>query len=50
MRADRRTLDIGYIGAGVAWNPIDGAGNQVSFVFLDCLSNSEMLLQKRVCG
>ena len=47
MRADRRTLDIGYIGAGVAWNPIDGAGNQLSFVFLDCLSNSEMLLAKK---
>ncbi len=47
MRADNRTLDIGYIGAGVAWNPIDGAGNQLSFVFLDCLSNSEMLLAKR---
>ncbi len=47
MRADRRTLDIGYIGSGVAWNPIDGAGNQLSFVFLDCLSNSEMLLAKK---
>lgn len=47
MRADRRTLDIGYIGAGVAWNPIDGAGNQLSFVFMDNLSNSEMLLAKK---
>jgi NitT/TauT family transport system substrate-binding protein len=47
MRADNRTLDIGYIGAGVAWNPIDGAGNMLSFVFLDCLSNSEMLLAKK---
>ena len=47
MRADNRTLDIGYIGAGVAWNPIDGAGNQLSYVFLDCLSNSEMLLAKK---
>jgi NitT/TauT family transport system substrate-binding protein len=47
MRADNRTLDIGYIGAGVAWNPIDGAGNQLSFVFLDGLSNSEMLLAKK---
>lgn len=47
MRADNRTLDIGYIGAGVAWNPIDGAGNQLSFVFLDCLSNSEMLVAKK---
>jgi hypothetical protein len=47
MRADNRTLDIGYIGSGVAWNPIDGAGNSLSFVFLDCLSNSEMLLAKK---
>ncbi len=47
MRADNRTLDIGYIGAGVAWNPIDGAGNPLSFVFLDGLSNSEMLLAKK---
>ena len=37
MRADNRTLDVGYIGAGVAWNPIDGAGNSLSFVFLDVL-------------
>ncbi|GAB1483097.1 aliphatic sulfonate ABC transporter substrate-binding protein [Treponema sp.] len=47
MRSDNRTLDVGYIGAGVAWNPIDGAGNHLSFVFLDCLSNSEMLLAKK---
>lgn len=47
MRADNRTLDIGYIGAGVAWNPIDGAGNSLSFVYLDGLSNSEMLLAKK---
>lgn len=47
MRADNRTLDIGYIGAGVAWNPIDGAGNSLSFVFLDCLSNAEMLIAKK---
>lgn len=47
IRADNRTLDVGYIGAGVAWNPIDGAGNQLSFIFLDCLSNSEMLLAKK---
>jgi len=47
MRADNRTLDIGYIGAGVAWNPIDGAGNQLSFVFLDCLSNAEMFIAKK---
>lgn len=47
MRADKRTLDLGYIGAGVAWNPIDGAGNSLSFVFLDGLSNAEMLLAKK---
>lgn len=47
MRADRRTLDVGYIGAGVAWNALDGAGNSVSFVFLDCLSNAEMLIAKK---
>ncbi|MDX9824859.1 MAG: ABC transporter substrate-binding protein [Sphaerochaeta sp.] len=47
MRADNRTLDIGYIGAGVAWNPIDGNGNGLSFVFLDCLSNAEMFIAKK---
>ena len=47
MRADDRTLDIGYIGAGVAWNPIDPTGNQLSFLFLDCLSNSENLIAKK---
>jgi ABC-type nitrate/sulfonate/bicarbonate transport system substrate-binding protein len=47
MRAENRTLDIGFIGAGVAWNAIDGAGNQISFVFFDNLANSEMLLAKK---
>lgn len=47
MRSDNRSLDVGYIGAGVAWNPIDGAGNPLSFVFLDCLSNAEMFLAKK---
>lgn len=47
MRADNRTLDIGYIGAGVAWNPVDGVGNQLSFVYLDCLSNAEMFVAKK---
>ncbi len=47
MRADNRTLDIGFIGAGVAWNPIDGAGNSLSFVFLDNVSSSEMLLAQK---
>ena len=46
MRADNRSLDIGYIGAGVAWNPIDTTGNQVSFVFFDNLGNSEKLLAR----
>ena len=47
MRADNRTLDVGYIGAGVAWNAIDGGGaDPLSFVFLDVLSNAEMLLAK----
>ena len=47
MRADDRTLDVGYIGAGVAWNPIDSTGNQLSFIFLDCLSNAENLIAKK---
>ena len=47
MRADERTLDVGYIGAGVAWNPIDSTGNQLSFIFLDCLSNAENLIAKK---
>lgn len=47
MRADNRTLDVGYIGAGVAWNAVDGGGaDPLSFVFLDVLSNAEMLLAK----
>ena len=46
MRADRRTLDVGYIGAGVAWNAIDGTCIGVSFVFLVVLSNAEMLIAK----
>jgi NitT/TauT family transport system substrate-binding protein len=47
MRSDNRTLDAGFIGAGVAWNPIDGNGNSLSFIFLDGLSNSEMLLAEK---
>lgn len=47
MRADDRQLDIGYIGAGVAWNAVDGEGNGVSFVFFDILSNAEMLIAKK---
>ncbi len=44
MRADNRSLDIGYIGAGVAWNPIDDSGNKLQFVYLDTLSISEALI------
>jgi len=47
MRADTPTLDIGYIGPGVAWNPIDPTGNSLSFVFFDDLGNSERLLAKK---
>ena len=47
MRADRPTLDIGYIGLGVAWNPMDSTGNSVTFVLFDNLSNSERLLAKK---
>jgi len=47
MRADTPTLDIGYIGPGVAWNPIDSTGNSLSFVFFDNLGNSERMLARR---
>lgn len=47
MRADSRSLDVGYIGAGVAWNPIDGAGNQLSFVFFDTQANAEAMIAKK---
>lgn len=47
MRADTPTLDIGYIGPGVAWNPVDSTGNSLSFVFFDNLGNSERLLAKK---
>ena len=46
MRADKPTLDIGYIGPGVAWNPLDSSGNQLSFVFFDNLGNSEALIAR----
>ena len=46
MRADSPTLDIGYIGPGVAWNPIDSTGNSLSFVFFDNIGNSERLLAR----
>ena len=47
MRTDNPTLDVGYIGSGVAWNAIDTTGNSLSFIFLDNLSNSERLLARR---
>ncbi|MDR1901772.1 MAG: ABC transporter substrate-binding protein [Treponema sp.] len=47
MRADNPSLDIGYIGPGVAWNPIDSSGNSLSFVFFDNLGNSERLVARK---
>jgi NitT/TauT family transport system substrate-binding protein len=47
MRADTPTLDFGYIGPGVAWNPIDSTGNSLSFIFFDNLGNSERMLAKK---
>ena len=47
MRADTPTLDFGYIGPGVAWNPIDTSGNSLSFVFFDNLGNSERVLARK---
>ena len=47
MRADNRTLDCGYIGAGVAWNAMDPSGNQLKFIFLDNLSNSEGMVARK---
>ncbi len=47
LRADKRTLDIGYIGAGVAWNAIDGNGNGAQFVFFENLGNSEHLMARK---
>lgn len=47
MRADNRTLDIGYIGSGVAWNAIEKSGNQLSFLFFDYIGNAENLLAQK---
>jgi len=47
MRADNPTLDIGYIGPGVAWNPIDSTGNSLSFVFFDQLGKSEKMVARK---
>jgi len=46
MRADNHSLDFGYIGPGVAWNPMDPSGNQISFIFFDQLGNSERLIAR----
>ena len=50
MRADNPSLDVGFIGAGVAWNPLDPSGNQLSFIFLDNLSDSEMFMANTSIG
>ncbi|MEA5014190.1 MAG: ABC transporter substrate-binding protein [Candidatus Limiplasma sp.] len=47
MRADARTLDCGFIGAGVAWNAMDPSGNELKFIFLDNLSNSEGMVARK---
>lgn len=47
MRADQRTLDCGFIDAGVAWNAIDPSGNGLKFIFLDNLSNSEAMIARK---
>ena len=47
MRADGRTLDCGFIGAGVAWNAMDPSGNELKFIFLDNLSNSEGMVARK---
>lgn len=47
MRANRRSLDIGYIGTGAIWNALDASGNSVSLVFFDNFSNSENLLARK---
>jgi NitT/TauT family transport system substrate-binding protein len=47
MRADTPTLDIGFIGPGVAWNPIDTKGNSLTFVLFDSLGTSECLMAQK---
>ena len=47
MRADNPTLDIGYIGPGVAWNPMDSTGNSLSFVFFDQLGKAEKMVARK---
>ena len=50
MRTENPTLDIGFIGAGVAWNAMDASGVPVSFVFMDCISNNEQFLVDESVG
>ncbi len=47
MRADDREIDVGFIGAGVAWNAIDSSGNGVKIIFFDGLSDSETLIARK---
>ncbi len=47
MRAGNRTLDMGYIGAGVSWNAMDPTGNGLKFVFFDGLSDAEALIARK---
>ncbi len=46
MRQSERTLDIGYIGAGVSWNAMDPQGNGLHFVFFDFLGAAENLVSR----
>ncbi|MFI3168098.1 MAG: hypothetical protein R3Y32_08300 [Bacillota bacterium] len=46
MRAGTRTLEVGYIGSGVAWNALDGDGNSVSFVYFSGLGDAETMLSR----
>ena len=50
MRTENPTLDIGFIGAGVAWNAMDASGVPISFVFMDDISNNEQLLVNESVG
>ena len=47
MRSDNRTLDLGYIGAGVSWNVWDPVGNQLDLIYLENLGDSEMLIANK---
>src|SRR5699024_2777329 len=50
MRTENPTLDIGFIGAGVAWNAMDASGVPISFVFMDDISNNEQFLVHESLG